>query len=62
MRGREYRGIVIPVGEIAHFKVLTDDKFEDRWVKGVWIGRSEETDEHFFSIETGWENPGQHEG
>ena len=53
MRGKAYNGEVLPFGEIAQFRKITDDKFESRWVKGVWIGKSEETDEHFFLTESG---------
>ena len=42
MRGKAYNGDVLPFGEIAQFRKITDDKFESRWVKEVWIGKSEE--------------------
>ena len=35
-------------------KIITEDKFQDRWEKGVSIGKSEETDEHFYLTESGF--------
>ena len=48
MRGKAYNGQVIPFGECAMFRILSDDKFEDRWIKGVFVGKLLETDEAIF--------------
>ena len=39
MRGKSYNGQVIPFGERAQFRILTDDKYEDRWIPGVYVGK-----------------------
>ena len=53
MRGKSYNGVTIPFGERAQFKVLTDDKYEDRWVPGVYVGKLVETDEFIFLTDLG---------
>ena len=53
-RGKEYNGQVIPFGEAGLFKLITEDNFQDRWEKGIAIGRSEETDERFYLTEAGF--------
>ena len=45
---------MIPFGEVGMFKVITDDKYEDRWEKGIFVGKSEETDEFFYLTEAGF--------
>ena len=52
-RGKEYNGQVIPFGIVALFKVITEDKFQDRWEKGVSVGKSPENDEHLYLTESG---------
>ena len=41
---------VVPFGECILFKVAPDDKYEDRWGKGVVVGRSDQTDEFIVLI------------
>ena len=53
-RGREYNGGMIAFGEVGMFNVITEDKFEDRFEKGISIGKSEETDEYFYLTESGF--------
>ena len=36
------------------FKVIAEDKFANRWEKGVSIGKSDGTDEHFYLTESGF--------
>ena len=45
MRGKSYNGVAVPFGERAQFRILTDDKYEDRWIPGVYVGEVIETDE-----------------
>ena len=53
MRGREYNGKLLPFGEIGMFKVITDDKYENRWEKGVFVGKCPESDEFYYLTESG---------
>ena len=53
MRGKSYNGVPIPFGERAQFRVRTDDKYEDRWVPGVYVGKLVETDEFIFLTDLG---------
>ena len=45
MRNREYTNPIPPFGECVEFKVITEDKYEPRWLPGVWVGRVDQTDE-----------------
>ena len=45
MRGKNYNGEVVPFGECCLFKRGPDDKYQDRWEKGVMVGKSDQTDE-----------------
>ena len=45
MRGKNYNGVIVPFGECILFKVAPDDKYEDRWGKGVMVGKADQTDE-----------------
>ena len=36
-RGKDYNGGMIAFGEVGLFKVITEDKFEDRWEKGFQL-------------------------
>ena len=53
MRGKSYNGQVIPFGERAQFRIFTDDKYEDRWIPGVFVGKMIETDEFILLTERG---------
>ena len=53
MRGKSYNGFTISFGEKAQFRILTDDKYEDRWVPGVFVGKQVETDEFIALTEKG---------
>ena len=52
-RGKEYNGETIQFGKVALFKVITEDKFQDRWEKGVSLGKSLQTDEHIYLTDSG---------
>ena len=53
MRGKSYNGQPLPFGERAHFRILTDDKYEDRWIPGVFVGKLVETDEFILLTDKG---------
>jgi hypothetical protein len=44
-RGREYTTPTTPFGECVLYKVLAEDKFQARWLQGVYVGRVDQTDE-----------------
>ena len=48
IRGKAYDGQVELFGSVCMFKVAdaADLKLEDRWVKALWVGKLEKTDEH----------------
>ena len=45
---------MIAFREVCMFKVITEDKFEDRFEKGISLCKSEETDEYFYLTESGF--------
>merc|ERR1712086_355307 len=45
MRGRNYSGPVIDFSENGMFKDNTDDKYDDRWLRGLFVGKLDQTDE-----------------
>ena len=53
MRGKKYSGAHTPFGERVQLKILTDDKYEDRWVPGVFVGKMTETDEFILLTDQG---------
>ena len=44
-RKQDYKGGLAIFGECVLFKVLTDDKMEERWRPGVSVGKDDQTDE-----------------
>ena len=53
MRNKEYTNPIPPFGECVTFKVITEDKYEPRWLPGVWVGRVDQTDEDILLTEHG---------
>ena len=53
MRGKNYNGVVVPFGECFLFKGAPDDKYQDRWEKGVMVGKSDQTDEFILLTASG---------
>ena len=53
MRGKSYNGFTVNFGERCQFRILTDDKYEDRWLPGVFVGKQIETDEFIALTEKG---------
>ena len=53
MRGKSYNGVALPFGERTQFRILTDDKYEDRWTPGVYASRLVETDEFILLTDKG---------
>ena len=53
MRGKSYNGFTVNFGERCQFRILTDDKYEDRWQPGVFVGKKVETDEFIALTEKG---------
>jgi len=45
MRSRNYSGPIVDFGENVMFKVVTDDKYDDRWLRGLFVGKLDQTDE-----------------
>merc|ERR1712086_426135 len=45
MRGRNYSGPIVYFGENVMFKVVADDKYDDRWLGGLFVGKLDQTDE-----------------
>ena len=52
MRGRNYSGPVVDFGENVMFKVVADDKYDDIWLRGLFVGKLDQTDEA--SSDTVW--------
>ena len=44
-RRQEYRGGLAIYGECVMYKVITEDKLDDRWRRGVFVGKVDQTDE-----------------
>ena len=42
--GKKYANPVPPFGECVLYKNLTDDKYAERWNRGVWVKRVDQTD------------------
>ena len=45
MRGRNNAGELAEFGENVMFEAVTGDKYEERWQKGVFVGKVDQTDE-----------------
>jgi len=39
MRGGNYSGLVVDFGENVLFKLVTDDEYDDRWLKELFVGK-----------------------
>lgn len=50
LRGKDYTGEIVPFGEIVMYKVIENDgdKLNPRWLKGVYVGKIDQTDEFIF--------------
>ena len=48
MRGKDYKGFIEAFASVVMIKLpdVTKTKAEPRWVKAVWVGKEEETDNH----------------
>jgi len=44
-RGKAYQTPFTPLFEKVLFKVLSEDKFQERWSDGIYVGRIDQTDE-----------------
>ena len=59
VHGRSYEGAVVPFGEVILARQLDDlsagthrfSKWESRWQFGLWLGKSETSDEHLILSE-----------
>ena len=55
MRGRPYKRLVVPFLERCMMQVYgEEDKSAERWTPGIFVGKSEETDEFFFLTPDGF--------
>ena len=63
--GVGYRGEILPFAETALFKVpmnhtrqvsknVTAHRGESTFVKGIWVGKHDESDDHLYLTDTGW--------
>ena len=47
LRGKDYSGGVVPFSEVVLYRVIDDDgdKLKPRWAKGIFVGKTDQTDE-----------------
>ena len=54
LRGRDYNGVVVEIGECVLFKFLQPvPKLAPRWEIGVWLGKKSASDEHIIGYDGG---------
>ena len=53
LRGREYRGEVVEPCEVVHYKLEAPGKMEPKTAVGVWLGKSNTSDEHLVGTPQG---------
>ena len=51
--GHAYRGVMAELGEVVFFYQAKADKAEAKWQKGVWAGKSSQSDSHILLTEQG---------
>ena len=47
LRGKDYSGEVVPFSEVVLYRVIDNDgdKLKPRWAKGIFVGKTDQTDE-----------------